>query len=423
MLELFLIYLWEHKLLQLPLYTTAQDAVEILSSGKRNTDSGPDFVDARIKIGDIVWAGSIEMHINASDWYRHGHQSDPAYNNVVLHVVYEPDKEVADHMQRPIPTLSVKDRFDPQLLLRYRSFIDSRSFIACEKQLASVQRFTWLSWLDRMASERLQEKVEAVLEHLKQSGNDWDEIFYRQLLSNFGMKVNDQAFAQLARLLPLHLLLRHINRPDQIEALLFGLAGLLDAPYTDPYPNKLKQEYLFLKQKYSLTSMPASHWRFMRMRPQNFPTIRLSQFAALIHKNGRLFSKILHTETVENIMQLFEVNASEYWDNHYRFDKISKGKPKHLGKETISVLLINAVVHMLFAYGIHTEDRQHSDNALMLLENLPPEHNAVTRGYEKAGLSVTNALHSQALLHLKRNYCDKKRCLECRIGQILIKAK
>ena len=422
MLELFLIYLWENKLLQLPLHTEKGESIEVLSPGRKNTDSGPDFLEARLKINNILWIGSVEMHINASDWYAHGHQDDRAYDNVILHVVYQADKSVFDVNKRELTTLVVENKFQASLLLRYRQFLDSSAFIPCFKRMGEVQRFTWFSWLDRMAAERLQEKVSQLFVELEAAENDWETVFYKKLLSGFGMKVNDFAFAQLAQQLPFSLLLRHQDRLDQLEALLFGVAGFLEDNFTDEYPLQLKKEYAFLKHKYSLNSLTVTQWRFMRMRPPNFPTIRISQFAALIHKNGRMFSKIISAETTEDIFELFRVQASDYWDNHYRFDTFTKGKPKQLGTTAINILLINTVVQMLFAYGIIIEQAKYGDKALALLEKLPPEDNVVTRGYAKGGLEVINALHSQALLHLKRNYCDKKRCLDCNIGHVLIKS-
>lgn len=423
MLELFINYLWESKLLQIPLHTTEEEVVEVLFPGLRNTNSGPDFLDARIKIGGVLWVGNIEMHINASDWYKHHHQQDAAYGNVVLHVVYEADKQVYLSDGSVLPTLSVKNRFDPRLLLRYRNFIDSSLFIPCQNQVKDIQRFTWLSWLDRMAVERLEEKVEGILDIFKHNGNDWEETFYQLLMKNFGLKVNDNSFQMLSNLLPFHLLLKHADRPDQVEALLFGVAGLLDENFKDHYPNTLKKEYLFLKSKYALASMSPVNWRFMRMRPINFPTIRLSQFASLIHSQGRIFSKILNANEPSDILVMFDVQASAYWHNHYRFDVSAKVKTKRLGRDAADLMMINSVAQVLFAYGIYTEQQVFRDKAMILLEDLSAENNAIVRGFEKTGLIMTNALQTQALIHLKRHYCDARRCLECRIGHLLIGAQ
>lgn len=423
MLEIFVVYLWEHKLLQMPLLTDSGETIEVLFPGIKNSNSGPDFLDARIKIGGILWVGNVEMHINASDWYKHQHHVDNAYDNVVLHVVFEADKQVLYPNGNAIPTLSVKGKFDPQILLMYRKFIDSSHFIACQNHVDSVQRFTWLSWLDRMATERLQEKVTIILEMFQHCGNDWEETFYQLLLKNYGLKVNDVPFHMLAKKLPFNLLLKHANRLDQLEALLYGVAGMLDEPFTDDYPQMLRKEYSFLKHKYNLQSLNPNQWRFMRMRPSNFPTIRLSQFAALVHANGRIFSKILNASDASEIANIFDVHASPYWENHYRFDTHAKPKTKQLGKLTAELMMINSVAQVLFAYGIYADQALYRDQSMMLLESIPAENNAIVRGFHQIGISINNALQSQALIHLKRNYCDARRCLECRIGHLLIKSR
>ncbi|MBS4059733.1 MAG: DUF2851 family protein [Bacteroidetes bacterium] len=422
MKEIFLIYLWENKLLRAPLITEDGNLIEIIHPGFRNDDSGPDFLNARIMIDNTVWAGNVEIHISASDWYNHRHHADKSYDNVILHVVYNADKTTFTTLREEIPVLSVKDCFDETILLRYRSFIDSQRWIPCENFAGEIQRFTWLSWLDRMIVDRLQMKVEDVIQILSQTGNDWEVTFYQRLLSNFGLKVNDVPFGQLARNLPFQILLRHSDQLFQLEAILFGTAGLLESEFIDPYPQSLKREFEFLQKKYNLTTLKAEQWRFMRMRPANFPTLRLSQFAALIHKNGRLFSKIIQAETPEQIKEYFVVNASSYWDNHFRFDTPSVGHQKNLGQNATSLLIINTVVQMLFTYGLIHENEQAKDKALVLLENMDAENNEIIRKFDKIGVHASNALQSQSLLHLKKFYCSPKRCLECRIGHIIFKS-
>ncbi len=422
MKEIFLIYLWENKLLRAPLITEDGNLVEIIHPGFRNDDSGPDFLNARIMIDNTVWAGNVEIHISASDWYNHRHHADKSYDNVILHVVYNADKTTFTTLREEIPVLSVKNCFDETILLRYRSFIDSQRWIPCENFAGEIQRFTWLSWLDRMIVERLQMKVEDVIQVLSQTGNDWEVTFYQRLLANFGLKVNDLPFGQLARNLPFQILLRHSDQLFQLEAILFGTAGLLETEFTDSYPQSLKREFEFLRTKYNLTTIKAEQWRFMRMRPANFPTLRLSQFAALIHKNGRLFSKIIHAENPEQIKEYFVVNASSYWDNHFRFDTPSIGHQKNLGQNANSLLIINTVVQMLFTYGLLHEDESAKDKALVLLENMDAENNEIIRKFDRIGVQASNALQSQSLLHLKKYYCSPKRCLECRIGHIIFKS-
>lgn len=420
--ELFLLYLWENKLLKPNLQTTDGEQIEILHTGYRNTDAGPDFSQARIRVGETLWAGNVEMHINASDWYKHRHDADKNYDSVILHVVFQADKQAYTTAGNAIPTLELKGRFDEDILLRYRRFIDSRKWIACEQQAAEIQRFTWLSWLDRVIVERLELKTEEILFMLEQSGNDWDAVFYRRLFSNFGFKVNNDAFDQLARMLPYQLLLKHSDQLLQLEAMLFGTAGMLAANFTDDYPQQLKKEYAFLKQKYQLKNMEPGRWKFMRMRPTNFPTIRLAQLAALFHNKGRIFSEITEKEDIQQLSAMFAFRASEYWDKHYRFDAEVDGRPKNTGQAAISLVLINTVAQMLFAYGIYHGRQELKDRALMLLETIEAEDNEIIRRFRGAGVSATNALQSQALLHLKKQYCNPRRCLECRIGKVLIKS-
>ncbi len=419
--EIFLMYLWENKLLSQSLETTDGQTLEVLYPGSRNGDAGPDFFNARIKIGETLWAGNIEMHINSSDWFRHQHQDDPAYQNIILHVVYAHDREVLSGSQQPIPTLELRGRFDETLLMNYRRFTDSRKWMACEARLEQVQRFTWLSWLDRMIVERLEEKTGVTLQIFQQSKQNWEEVFYRRLMQNFGFGTNEAGFALLATKMPLSLLLKHADKIFQVEALLFGQAGLLEASFQDDYPRTLQKEFRFLASKYGLQPMKKEIWKFMRMRPVNFPTIRLAQLAALISMHGQLFAKLIHAPNPESVSDLLHVRATSYWDTHYRFDAVADEKPKHLGEEAIRLILINSVSQVMFAYGKYMNDEQYQDKAMLILESLPPENNAIVKGFSARSILAVNALQTQAILHLRRNYCKPRRCLECRIGQLLIK--
>lgn len=421
--ELFLAYLWENRLYQHDIFTTDGLPVEVLYPGTKNSHAGPDFLQARIRIADTLWAGNVEIHVNSADWYAHGHQNDKNYQNVILHVVYHADKEVLSADGIPIATMALEGRFDENLLLRYRKFIDSRQWIACEQQVSDVQRFTWLSWLDRMIADRLELKTEEVLTDFRRLGNDWDAVFFHRHLLNFGFQVNEEGFRQLAQKLPFHLLLKHADRPDQLEALLLGAAGFLTEDMSDEYAVSLKKEWHFLKHKYELDEMEVSQWRFMRMRPVNFPTVRLAQLAAIVHQNERMFSKIIEAPTVDEIKQLFVVQASAYWDHHFYPGRPSaSASPKRLGDLAQRLILINSVSQVLFAYGHFNGREEIKDKALMLLESIGAEDNAVLRKFDKLGLKAYNALQSQALLHMKKHFCNPKRCLECRIGKTLIKS-
>ena len=415
MREEFLYYIWENRLTDKDLKTAEGEAVEVVATGYRNTDSGPDFLEAKIQIGDKLWAGHVEIHVKASDWNRHGHQNDKAYKNVILHVVYENDVQV-----NAIPTLELKSHFDESLFTQYQKLISSKKWIPCEKSITQVPVFTRLSWLDRMAVERLESKSGAVTKILEANQFDWEDALYKLLMRYFGLKVNNEAFEYLANILPFKTLLKHADNLLQLEAMLFGCAGLLEDDVTEDYPLLLKREYSVMKAKFNLLTMPAERWKFMRMRPSNFPTIRLAQMAQLIHKNGCLFSKIKAAKDTAEAKALFDVAASEYWEKHWRFGVSTESKPKHLGETTADVLIINAVAPMLFCYGKLHKDESVCETALQFLEDTDAEDNAVIRHYASCGITAENAMQTQALLHLYSYYCKRKRCLECRIGNVLL---
>lgn len=413
--EEFLYYLWENRLLDKALQTTEGESVDVVATGYRNTDSGPDFLEARIQIGDKLWAGHVEIHVKTSDWNRHGHQTDKAYQNVILHVVYENDTKV-----NGIPTLELKGHFDETLFANYQRFISSKNWIPCEKSITQVPVFTRLSWLDRMAVERLESKSETVTKILNANQFDWEEALYKLLMRYFGLKVNNEAFEYLSNILPFKTLLKHADNLLQLEAMLFGCAGLLEDDFTEEYPLLLKREFAVMKAKFNLLTMPAERWKFMRMRPSNFPTIRLAQMAQLIHKNGCLFSKIREAKNGNEVKAMFDVAASTYWETHYRFGVTTEPKPKHLGDATADVLMINAVAPLLFCYGKLHKDESICETAMQFLEETEAEDNAVIRHFAQCGITTENAMQTQALLHLYSYFCKRKRCLECRIGNVLL---
>ena len=415
MREEFLYYLWENRLIDKNLKTMEGEQVEVVATGYRNTDSGPDFLEAKIQIGDKLWAGHVEIHVKSSDWNRHGHQNDKAYQNVILHVVYENDIQVND-----IPTLELKGHFDESLFAQYQKLISSKNWIPCEKNIAQVPIFTRLSWLDRMAVERLESKSETVSKLLETNQFDWEDALYKLLMRYFGLKVNNEAFEYLANILPFKTLLKHADNLLQVEAMLMGCAGFLEDDFTEEYPLLLKREFAVMKAKFNLLTMPAERWKFMRMRPSNFPTIRLAQMAQLIHKNGCLFSKIKAAKNTAEVKALFDVEASEYWEMHWRFGVSTESKPKHLGKTTADVLIINAVAPLLFCYGKLHKDDSYCETALQFLEETEAEDNAVIRHYAQCGIKAENAMQTQALLHLYSYFCKRKRCIECRIGNVLL---
>lgn len=416
MKEDFLYYLWENRLLTGTLTTSQGELVEVVNPGYRNNDSGPDFLEARVKVGGQLWAGHVEIHVKTSDWRRHGHQDDKAYRNVVLHVVYCHDEMVND-----IPVMELKGHFDVALYHQYHELVNAQRWIACERQLHEVLPFTKNTWLERMAVERLQEKAQKVARLLTANKFDWEETLYRLLLRSFGMKVNNDAFETLASLLPFKTLLKHADQLTQLEAMLLGCAGFLTIESEEDYPLLLKREFEVMRTKFNLLSMPVERWKFMRMRPVNFPTVRLAQLAQMIHRQGPLFSKIKEAATTGEAKALFEVQASAYWDTHYRFSVMGPTHPKRLGDSTADVLMINAVVPLLFCYGRFHKDERYCEKALRFLEYTDAEDNAIVRHYADRGMPPGNAMQSQALLHLNKYYCKRKRCLECSIGNNLLR--
>ena len=415
MREEFLYYIWENRLTDKDLKTAEGEAIDIVATGYRNTDSGPDFLEAKIQIGDKLWAGHVEIHVKSSDWNRHGHQTDKAYKNVILHVVYENETQVNE-----IPTLELKGHFDESLFTQYQRLISSKNWIPCEKSIGQVPVFTRLSWLDRIAVERLESKSETVTKILEANQFDWEDALYKLLMRYIGLKVNNEAFEYLANILPFKTLLKHADNLLQVEAMLMGCAGFLEADFTEEYPLLLKREFAVMRAKFNLLTMPAERWRFMRMRPSSFSTIRLSQMAQLIHKNGCLFSKIKAAKDTTEVKALFDVKASEYWETHYRFEVPTDSKPKHLGETTADVLIINAVVPLLFCYGKLHKDESYCDTAMQFLEDTEAEDNTIIRHFAQCGITAENAMQSQALLHLYSYFCKRKRCLECRIGNVLL---
>lgn len=417
MKEDFLYYLWEGRILVGDLMTEEGLPVQIIDPGYRNTNSGPDFLEAKIRIGHQLWAGHVEIHVRTSDWLRHGHQNDKAFHNVVLHVVYEHDSLVND-----IPVLALKGHFNSSLYEQYHDLVSTQRWIACERRLDEVPSLTRCTWLERMAIERLQEKTKMVDKLLKTNHFDWEDTLYRLMLRYFGMKVNNEAFETLSSLLPFKTLLKHADQQVQLEAMLLGCAGFLEIESEEEYPLLLKREFEAMKAKFNLLTMPVERWKFMRMRPMNFPTVRLAQLAQMIHLHGPLFSKVKEAATLEELKSLFDVKASKYWDTHFRFSFEGPSLPKHLGEGITNVLVINAIVPLLFCYGKFHKDERHCEKALRLLGQTPAEDNTIVRHYAHRGLPPHDAMQSQALLQLYHVYCRRKRCMECGIGIILLRS-
>mgnify|MGYP000049766620 CR=1 FL=1 len=403
------------------LMTTSGQKINIIHFGNHNHNAGPDFTNARIQIGDTLWAGQVEMHLKASDWIKHGHQGDPNYHNVILHVVLEEDQPIHYPTGEVIPCLELKNRIPLKVAKMYQRLQHNSDWIACQQLLPQVPHITRQVWLDRLLVERLERRCQVIKEKLENLKYDWESCLYQCLSKSFGMNVNGAAFELLAERLPYRLILKHQHNLQQLEALFFGQAGLLEATFADPYPLRLQREYRYLAHKYKLQPMSATFWKFLRMRPANFPTIRLAQLARLYHQTTHLFSKILAVQSVKEIENLFSVHLSSYWKDHYRFGKSSTPKQKSLGKGSIHLFTINTIAPILFLYGREKDRSSFYDLALKLLEEVPPESNHLISKWREIGLSPASAYQSQALLELKKEYCQAKDCLNCAIGAAILK--
>jgi hypothetical protein len=415
--ERLLQYIWQFRYFnKQELTTIAGEQLHILHPGNLNTNQGPDFLDAKIKIGDTIWAGNIELHIRSSDWKLHQHSSDKNYKNIILHVVWQHDVDL--HL--PFPTLELNDRVPKLLLSKYDELMNEVSFIPCEKNLHSTSPIVWMTWKERLLVERLENKYQFIVERLHQNKNNWEETFWWLLARNFGVKVNSDAFEQIARSIPITLLAKHKHQIHQTEALLLGQAGLLEGDFAESYPALLQKEYRFLRSKYKLSSIKLP-LHFLRMRPSNFPTIRIAQLAMLVHHSSHLFAKLKEAVSLKEVKDMFTVTANDYWHYHYVFEESSAFKEKHIGSQMINNLLINTVVPVLFAYGHYNNEEQYKLKALAWLEQIEAEKNAITNGYSKIGITNKNAFDSQSLIQLKNEYCNKKRCLECAVGNSIIR--
>jgi len=419
--EDLLYYLWKMKSFDInDLKTTDGQLIEIIDFGHQNYDAGPDFAEGKIKIGDTVWAGNVEMHVYSSDWERHSHDLDIAYDNVILHVVYEHDQEVHTTTEQLIPCLELKDRIPQNIKHNYARLISNDSWIPCEKQITQVPKHTITFWLQRLVAERLEDKTNYCKMILDAQLNDWEETMYIMLMRYMGARVNIEPFETLAKNLPLSVVRKNRDDLTKIEALLYGQAGMLQANWPDEYFLELQKEYKFLAKKYDLTHINPVSWKFARMRPAGFPTIRLAQVAQILYSSEHLFSKILEAEDLAKVRQLFDATPSEYWEDHYRFGQESIIREKNIGQSLLDLLIINVVSPMLFLYGKSTGNYEYCDRAVSHLEGLKAEKNKIISGYKSLGIKAQNAAESQALLQLKKNYCDKKNCLSCNIGSKLI---
>ncbi|WP_347924644.1 DUF2851 family protein [Pontimicrobium sp. SW4] len=421
MREDFLHYIWKYKKFEtLQLQTTGGEAISITNIGAHNHNSGPDFFNALLVIGKQLWAGNVEIHIKSSDWYVHNHENDKNYDNVILHVVWEHDIEIFRKDKTEIPTLQLKTYVSKNVLQSFEKlFSKNEKWINCENDFSSVDDFILQNWLERLYFERLERKANDIEWLLKQSNNSWEEVLFKMLAKNFGLKVNSDAFLSLANSFDFSVLRKQQSKLQSIEALLFGQAGLLDTDTQEHYLNELQKEYEFIKTKFQINTIGVLSIQFFRLRPSNFPTIRLSQLANLYYKHSNLFSKIIEAKTTKDIYNIFDVKTSVFWETHYTLNKTSKRSAKKLTNSFVDLLIINTIAPLKFSYAKH-QGKIANDIILNIIQQLPSEKNEVVNKFNTLKNVSKSAFYSQALLQLKNEYCDKNKCLQCAIGSVLI---
>ena len=431
-MEQLLHYIWKHRILPLhELRTTDGRTVEIVDPGLHNTHSGPDFFNAKLRIDGTMWVGNVEIHERSADWFMHSHDQDPAYNNVVLHVasVIDADVVTADGSRPPQMELHVP----PYVMQNYRCLLAADHYPPCRETVMQLPRLTIHSWMSALGAERLSDKCAAIEQRVRTAGGSWEQAFFATIARSFGFGVNSEAFEQWAAQLPFMQVAHHRDDPFQVEALFIGFAGLLDtsqmnerqraAATADPYFLRLKSEWEYLAHKFSLTAMPRQTWRFLRLRPQNFPYIRLSQLAQLYCSRHADLSRIVTCASLSEIREALQAEVSPYWRTHYTFGNESRSNAKHLSASSIDLLIINAVVPMLYAYGRHRKDELLMARANDLLQSLPPEDNTHIRLWQECGITADNAADTQSLIQLHARYCERKDCLRCRFGYWELRSK
>ena len=431
-MEKLLYYIWKYKLFPLrPLQTTDGQPLEVIDPGILNHDAGPDFQNAKVKIGNTIWAGSVEIHQKSSDWFAHGHHEDARYNNVVLHVAEKADQPVITQDGQTPPQMELE--VPAYLETNYKALCHTTDYPRCHRVIPRIDTFTVHSWLNALLRERLEQRAETVARRVKTANGDWEQAFFATLARNFGFGINGDAFEEWARHIPLQAVGHHRDDLFQIEALFLGQAGLLDIDTipqkyreeaaNDGYYPRLKQEYDYLAHKFSLQPMDAEAWKFLRLRPQNFPHVRISQLARLYYDQRAGFSRLLEAKTIEELHAMLSTHATTYWESHYTFGCPSYKNAKTLTKASLNLIVVNTVVPVLYAYGITHAQDVFRQRALQLLEPIQAENNHITRLWDECGIRAESAADSQALLQLKKEYCDRRYCLHCRFGYEFLKQK
>ena len=421
MQEDFLHYIWKHKKFQINnLKTTTHETVLIIQVGQHNFNSGPDFFNAQLKIDDQFWAGNVEIHVKSSDWFLHNHEQDKAYDNVILHVVWEHDTDVYRKNNTPIATLELKPFVTKEALINYEKlFSKTKKWINCENDIAQVDSFIVQNWLERLYFERLERKSNQINELLADSKNDWEAVLFKMLAKNFGLKVNGDSFLSVANSIDFSIIRKLQSNQTSLEALFFGQASLLEIDNQEVYFQELSKEFQFLKQKFTLSNQSVLPIQFFRLRPPNFPTIRLSQLASLYYNQQNLFSKIIETNHIEDIYKMFSVETSSFWETHYTFDKTSKKSKKRITKAFIDLLLINTIIPLKFAYANYL-GKTIDNEIVTLMQQIASEKNSIIEKFNALKLKSTSAVQTQGLLQLKNNYCNKNKCLQCAVGNSIL---
>jgi len=421
MKEDFLHYLWKFKKFDtLNLKTFNGEEITIINVGQYLELAGPDFFNAQITIGNQKWAGNVEIHLKSSDWYVHHHERDEAYKNVILHVVWQHDTEIFRKNNTEIPVLELKKYVDAVTISNYQSLISPKSWIFCEKQIQEIDEFVFKNWQERLFFERLERKSKPIFDLLEQTNQDWEAVLFCLLAKNFGLNTNGEIFFKIAQTIPFSIIRKESFEVENLEALIFGTAGLLDSEKEDNYFKDLKFRYFYLLHKYQLDKTYVEPVQFFKHRPDNFPTIRLSQFANLYHSQQNLFSRINTLNSLKSCYDLFQVSASEYWLNHYQFDKESPKKKKSLSKSFIDLIVINTIIPLQFAFA-KSQAKEIYEDLIRLLNEVAPEKNAVIDKFNSFGIVSKSAFETQSLLQLKNEYCNKSKCLECSVGIELLK--
>jgi len=422
MKEEFLHYVWKHKLFNTSkLRTTNHISLTILNFGFHNHNSGPDFLNSKIELNGQVWFGNVEIHLKSSDWYAHHHEEDENYDAVILHVVWEHDEDVYMKDNSPLPTLELKERVDHKLIEKYHHLqYKTQQWIPCEREMHSVSSFVLDNWFERLFIERLERKSIFIRKLLDDSNNDWEAVLFVMLAKNFGLKVNADAFLSLAKSISFKVLRKVQDDSVKLTALFFGQAGFLSEKIESSYHLSLKKEYEYLKHKHQLTPVSKNQFQFFRMRPSNFPTIRIAQLVGLYHKHQNLFSELMVVKNMIEVYELFKIEVDGFWETHYTFTKESKKRKKRFSKSFLDLLIINTVIPLQFCYQ-KTLNEFDAAPLFEKMKQLQSERNSIILKFSELKIEAKNAFESQALLELKNNYCAPKRCLECAIGNQLLR--